>query len=42
MLDYFHRQAVTATAEPSVTIFGDDHAIWEGPSSDGTPATSWA
>jgi predicted ester cyclase len=30
MLDYFYRQAFTATAEPRVTVLGDDHATWEG------------
>lgn len=30
MLDYFYRIAFTATAEPQVTMFDEDHATWEG------------
>ena len=30
MLDYFYRQAFTATAEARVTLFDDRHATWEG------------
>lgn len=30
LLDYFYRQAFTATAEPSMTLFDENHATWEG------------
>lgn len=30
MLDYFYRVAFTATAEPRVTVFDEEHATWEG------------
>lgn len=30
MLDYFYRGAFTATAEPTLTVFDEEHATWEG------------
>lgn len=30
MLNYFYHVAFDATAEPRVTIFGDNNALWEG------------